>query len=190
MNQRVKCPKCEKEGRFEKASKQTFRINHDFTKNGKKTLDRCYLGSPYSIIKKLQTVEKIRPDLANRDLVEKVLEELKNNDKNKNNTVLFEILELNHKLGFGWNYETHDLVKQDNCPHCKQKIAVRYRRIGKNPTVTNGKYNIEKLEIEEGKSGHTSRFKNKFTKKLKNKFERGVEKGNSKKDMFYEDVKC
>lgn len=179
MNQRVKCPKCEKKGRFEKVSKKTFRINHDFTKNGEKTLDRCYLGSPYSIIKKLQNMEKIRPDLANSDLVEKVLKELKNSDKN--NTVLFEILELNHKLGFGWNYETHDLVKQDNCPHCKQKIAVRYRRIGKNPTMTNGKYNIEKFEIEEGKSGHTSRFRDKF--------EYGVEKGNSEKDMFYEDVK-
>jgi len=189
VNPRVKCPICEKEGRFEKASGKTYRINHDLTKNGKKTLNRCYLGNPFNIIKKLRRISKVRHDLVDDGLVKQVLRELKNNDKSKSNTLLLEILELNRKLGFGWHNETHDLVKQDYCPHCKNKIAVRYRRIGANPTKTSGRYDVDKFTIEKGQAGHTSRFKNKFTKKLKNQFERGVEKGNTEeKNIFYEDV--
>jgi len=186
---RVKCPKCEKEGRFEKVLGNTYRINHDITKNGKRISNRCYLGNPYDIIKKLRTISKVRQDLVDDSLIEQVLRELKNNDKSKSNTLLLEILELNRKLGFGWYNETHDLVKQDNCPHCNRKISVRYRRIGANPNKTKGRYNVDNLKIEPGQAGRTSRFKNKITKRLKNQYERGIEKGNTEeKDIFYEDV--
>ncbi len=189
MKIRVKCLNCGKDGRFEKVSGNTYRINHGYMKNGERIRKSCPLGNPYNIIEKLRVVSKVRPDLVDDSLVEQVLRELKNNDKSKSNTLLLEILELNRKLGFGWHNERHDLVKQDNCPHCKQKIAVRFRRIGANPTKTSGRYDIDKLKIEQGTVGLTSRFKKKFTGKLRNQFERGVEKGNTKeKDIFYEDV--
>lgn len=187
MKQGVKCPKCEKNGRFEKASGKSYRINHDVTKNGKRTTNRCFLGNPFDIIEKLRNISKIRSDLANTELADKVLTELKK-DK-KSDRLLLEILELNRKLGFGWKDETHDLVKQDSCPHCKEKIAVRYRRIGLNPNNYGGKYNIEKFEIKKGEYDKTSRF---FfpSGKLRNQWERGVEKGNPKeRDFFFEDPK-
>lgn len=187
MKERVKCPICDKDGRFEKASSNSYRINHDFMKNGKRTTNRCYLGNPFDIIEKLRSISKIRHDLVDSELADDVLTELKNN-KNSNR-LLFEILELNRKLGFGWKYEVHDLVKQDNCPHCNKKIAVRYRRLGINPQKSNGKYDVENIKIEQGQSDRTSRFKNNFTGRLKNQFERGVEKGKpEKEDIFYEDV--
>jgi len=187
MKPRVKCPKCEKEGRLEQVSEGTYRINHDFMKNKEKFQNRCYLGKPYQIIEKIRTVSKIRPDLVDDNLVEQVLKELKN--KSTSDTLLLEILELNRKLGFGWYNKTHDLLKQDNCPHCKNKIAVRYRRIGRNPNQSGGRYDVTDFNIEKGQKGHTSKFKRHFSDTLKNEFERGVEKGNPNENyVFYEDV--
>ncbi len=189
MKERVKCPRCEEFGRLEKVSENTYRINHDFMKNGKKTMNRCHLGNILEIINKFRIISKISPYLIDDGLAEQILNELNNKDKTKLNELLVVIFRLNWKLGFGWKNEKHDLVKQDNCPHCKQKIAVRYRRIGMNPDKTNGKYNVEDINIEQGQADRTLRFKNKFTGRLNSKFELGVEKGNLKeKDIFYEDV--
>jgi len=185
---RVKCFKCEKIGRLEIQSHSYYRINHDETKNGKKIRVRCYLGNLDSALKKIERVSKIRNDLIDSNLTAQLFSQLKENENKSETLLIHSVLNLNHLLGDGWYDEKHDLVKQDNCPHCKQKIAVSFRRIGKNPHYSYGKYNVENFRIEQGQKGHTSRFSRRG--KLRNEWERGIEKGATHNtDSFFDDVK-
>lgn len=175
-------------GRLENQSGAYYRINHDKTKNGKRITSRCYLGNLNSALKKIESVSKIRDDLVDSNLAAELFSQLKNTENKSQNSLINEVLNLNYLLRDGWHNEMHDLVKQDNCPHCDQRIAIRFRRIGKNPNYSHGKYNVEDVKIEQGKKELTS----KFTRhgKLRNMWERGIEQGSHQhKDSFFEDVK-
>jgi len=106
---------------------------------------------------KISNVSKIRPDIIDEDLPKKIdvqLEKFENRDE-KFEIVLYELLKISAMLGNGWSDETHNLVKQADCPHCKKPIAVRFVRTSKDPNTSKGNYNIEKLWIERGKNTHT-----------------------------------
>jgi hypothetical protein len=175
------CPRCGEIGRIEKQSENIFRINHDKMIKGKKYPKRCYLGNLDDARTKIHAVSKIRPDIINKDVDKKIDQQLEKNENidEKYKILIYEILKISVMLGRGWSHETHHLVKQDDCPHCKKSIAVRFVRAGKDPNSSKGNYNIEKLWIEKGKRTYTSRLSGYGL------FETHIEKGKKRKSYTY-----
>jgi len=162
---KIICPECGEIGRLEIQSGDKYRVNHDKMKQGIRISNRCYLGSISKHIKNLESASRTREDLLDPILIEELNAEL--NDRNKIHeeiqnspyaTLIARIIHLSKKFSFGWSSEKHYLVKQATCPYCTQRIAVRFIRIGKNPDYTDGKYNVEKLDLEKGNYGYTSYF--------------------------------
>lgn len=157
---RLQWPCCEELGRLEKQSGDKFRINHDKMINGKKILKRHYLGSLVDALEKLHTVSKIRPDIISLDLYKEIFAHLEKTKKSKDDrldVLLKGIFELSEILGKGWSSEYHDLIKNTNCPRCKEPIEISFTRIGKDPFRSKGRYNIDDVRIKRG-SKHKSRF--------------------------------
>ena len=183
---RVKCYRCGEIGRLENHSGNKYRINHDYMKKGKKYRRRHYLGDLKVKLAKIQSVSKIRDDLIPSEIYNEIVEHYR---KSKHDDRLVNaILQLASKFRPGWSNEEHKLLKQSRCPHCRKLIAVRYKRLGKNPKYSGGKYNIAEFGIEKGLKDRTSTFYQSFGGGLRNEWELGVEKGDSKKsDTFFED---
>ena len=136
-------------------------------KHGIRDPNRCYLGSFSKSLINLINASKTRSDILEGSLTEE-LEDIKTrknildeiNDSSYA-TLIARIIQLSQKLKPGWSSEKHYLIKQANCVYCKKKLSVRFVRIGNNPDYTEGKYNIEKLDIKKGKKSLTSYFGNK-----------------------------
>ena len=134
-------------------------------KNGVSTLDRCYLGSLSKSLINIINASETRPDFLEPILIDEleskinlrqnILDEIKDSPYA---TLIARLIVLSRKLSFGWSGERHYLIKQASCPHCTKRIAIRFIRIGNNPDYNDGKYNIERLDIEKGNSELTSYF--------------------------------
>lgn len=155
------CPRCGEYGRLEIQKGSIYRINHDVMKGGKKYPYRHYLGSLPKSLTNLRNVAATRDDLIDPGLISKIervvredrkehFEKIKNSEYG---TLIARIIQLSSKLGFGWSSKRHYLVKQDICPHCKNRIQHRFQRIGE---LKDGKFNIEQHNIEVGNKEYTS----------------------------------
>ncbi len=159
---RLKCYKCGNEGRLENQSGDKFRINHDSMEYGIVWKRRCYLGSIDKAIRYIRAASKIYSNIVDEDEFQKIITQYKKVEKKhdkKYEEIVSLLLEISSKLGPGLSYETHELLKQAKCPHCKGGIGVRYTRVGKDPNRSFGKYNVKGFFIEKGNSRKTSTIK-------------------------------
>ena len=168
MRGKIICPKCGELGRLELQSKDKFRVNHDKMKDRVRHTQQCYLGSLSKSIKNLINASKTRPDILEKLFVDELESNLNVRSDILNKikdsayaTLIARTIQLSQHLGYGWSKVKHRLVKQDNCPYCKKRIAVKFIRIGENPDYHKGKYNIENIDIQKGNKSHTSYFGNK-----------------------------
>jgi len=164
---KIICPTCGEIGVLENQSGDKYRINHDRMKKGVRKSSRCYLGSLTKSLINLKNASDTRPDILESELIKEleskvnprqnILKEIENAPYA---TLIARLIQLSTKLKSGWSNERHHLVKQAKCPYCTRRISIRFRRIGKNPDYSEGKYNIENLDIEKGNKAHTSYFGN------------------------------
>ena len=123
---------------------------------------RCYLGSIEKAFRYIRAASKIYSNIIDEDEFQKIIAQYKKVEKKhdeKYEKIVSLLLEISTKLGPGLSYETHELIKQAKCPHCKNKIGVRYKRAGKDPSRAFGKYNVEGFFIEKGNSRKSSTIK-------------------------------
>lgn len=126
---------------------------------------RCYLGSIEKAFRYIRAASKIYNYVIDEDEFHEIISQYKKVEKKRDEKyekIVSLLLEISAKLGPGLSYETHELVKQAKCPHCTQKIGVRFKRVGKDPKRSNGKYDIDEFFIEEGNSRKSSRLNQGF----------------------------
>lgn len=153
MRGKIICPYCGEFGRLEIQREDKYRVNHDRIEKGKKTTNRCYLGSLTKAIKNIISVSRVRSDIVDPGLLSEIasvmdkerkehLEKIHDSDYG---TLIARIIQLSRNFGT-WKSKTHYLTKQGKCPHCHKRIQYKFTRIGphRSPKKDIGSFYIEK----------------------------------------------